>query len=61
MQHNETQEYRRFLKRLTNHQIDKLQSTILKEMRRRDLDHVKGDVVANSQALRTLRASTKLP
>jgi len=61
MKHNDTVEYRRFLKSLSADQIDKLQSNLLKEMRRRDSDHIKGDVVANSQSLRMLRATNKLP
>ena len=60
MKQNDTQEYRDFLKNLSTEEIDKLQSNLLKEMRRRDSDHVKGDVLANSKALRLLRSSGKL-
>ena len=57
MNPTEIQEYGEFLKTLTAEQIDKLLSTLLKEMRRRDSDRVKGDVVANSKALWRLRSS----
>ncbi len=55
MKPTEIQEYGDFLKKLSTEQIDKLLATILKEMRGRDSDRVRGDVVANSKALRKLR------
>jgi hypothetical protein len=38
-----------------------LMSSVLREMRRRDSDHVKGDVITGTHTLRKLRASGKLP
>jgi hypothetical protein len=57
MKTSEAQKLGLNLKRLSNDEIDGLLSTILQEMRRRDSDHVKGDVVASSKALRKLRAT----
>jgi hypothetical protein len=57
---NETQKYGLYLKNLSANQLEKLQSNLLKEMRQRDSEHVKGDVLANSKALRMLRVTGKL-
>jgi hypothetical protein len=56
MNSTDTQEYGEFLRTLTAEQIDRLLSNILKELRRRDSDRVKGDVLANTKALWRLRA-----
>ncbi len=55
MNQNGTQKYGTYLKKLSTDEIEKLLSSVLQEMRRRDSDRVKGDVVANSSALRNLR------
>ena len=57
MKQSETQKYGLFLKRLNNEEIEKLLATVLKELRRRDSDHIKSDVMAKSKALWTMRAS----
>jgi len=55
MKYNETQKYGTYLRKLSTEEIDKLLSSLLQEMRRRDSEHVKGDVLANSKALYKLR------
>jgi hypothetical protein len=57
MKQSDTEKYTLFLKKLSTEQIDKLLATLLRELRRRDSDHVSGDVVANTKALRRLRTS----
>ncbi len=49
------QKYGPYLKKLSTDEIEKLLSSVLQEMRRRDSEQVKGDVVANSRALRSKR------
>jgi hypothetical protein len=49
------------LKRLSTEQLEELLSSLLVEMRRRDSEQVRGDVVTSSQALGTMRRSGKLP
>lgn len=61
MTQNETEKNGISLKKLNTEQLDKLMSRVMHEMRRRDSDHVRGDVVNSSQALRKLRATDKLP
>jgi hypothetical protein len=51
------QKYGTYLKGLSNEEIEKLLSSVLQEMRRRDSERVTGDVVANSRALRRMRPS----
>ena len=48
------------LKTLSTEQLEELLSSLLVEMRRRDSDRMRGDVLTTSQALGTLRATTKL-
>jgi len=55
MKQVETQEYGLTLKNFKTIELEKLLSTVLKEMRRRDSDHMKGDVMANSKALGKIR------
>jgi hypothetical protein len=57
MKQSESQKYGPYLKKLSTEEIEKLLSSVLQEMRRRDSERVKGDVVANSRALRKLRLS----
>jgi hypothetical protein len=54
MKHSDSSKYTVVLKKLSTQQLDKLMSRVMQEMRRRDSDHVKGDVMASTQALRTL-------
>lgn len=55
MKDNETQKYTLFLKRLSCDELEKLLSTVLKEMRRRDSEKVGNDVVARTKALWSAR------
>ena len=61
MKSNETQKYGFPLKQLPDKELDKLLANVLQEMRRRDSDHVKGDVINGTQNLRKLRGTSKLP
>jgi hypothetical protein len=61
MKHNETQKYTIALKQFKTMALDKLMASVMREMRRRDSDHVKGDVIDGTKTLRMLRASGKLP
>jgi hypothetical protein len=61
MKHNDTQKYGLPLKTLSAAELDKLLSSVLQEMRRRDSDNIKGDVVSVSQTLRAFRSTNKLP
>ena len=56
MKDSETQKYGLFLRKMTSEDLEKLLSTVLKEMRRRDSDQVKGDVVARTKALWSARS-----
>ena len=55
MKPSDIQKYGLFLKSLKNEEVEELLSALLKEMRRRDSDHVKHDLLANSKALWTLK------
>jgi len=57
MKYNETQKYGTYLRKLSTEEIEKLLSSLLNEMRRRDSDRVTGDVLARSQALRKMRTA----
>jgi len=59
MKSSDTQKFVVFLRSLTTDQLDKLQSNLLNEMRQRDSEQVKGDVLANSKALGLLRSRSK--
>ena len=61
MKHLETHQLGFSLKQLETIELDKLMSSVLHEMRRRDSDHVKGDVITGTNTLRKLRISGKLP
>jgi hypothetical protein len=61
MMHDDIEKYGFSLKTMDTVELDKLMSRVMHEMRRRDSDHVRGDVVSSSQALRKLRSTDKLP
>jgi len=54
----DTQDCRPSLRNFNTVELEKLLSTVLKEMRRRDSDHIKGDVMAISKALVKIRNPT---
>jgi len=49
------------LKAFSTEQLEELLSSLLLEMRRRDSDRVKGDVLTSSKELGSVRRSGKLP
>jgi hypothetical protein len=61
MKPHETQKYGHSLKQMEDKELDRLLASVLQEMRRRDSDHVKGDVINGTQQLRKLRGTSKLP
>ena len=60
MKPHDTQELGHSLKKMTDKDLDRLLAHVLQEMRRRDSDHVKGDVINGTQQLRRLRGTGKL-
>jgi hypothetical protein len=60
MKTSDTEKYEVVLKGMPTHKLEHLLSKVLREMRRRDSDHIKGDAISTSQAIRSLRASGKL-
>jgi hypothetical protein len=58
---HDTQKYGPALRQLDTEELDRLLAGVLNEMRRRDSDHVKGDVITGTHTVRKLRASGKLP
>ncbi len=61
MKQNDTQKYGFSLKHLETRELDKLMASVMQEMRRRDSEHVKGDVITGTHSLRKLRGTGKLP
>ncbi len=57
---HETQQFGHSLKKMEDKELDRLLASVLQEMRRRDSDHVKGDVINGTQQLRKLRGTGKL-
>ena len=55
MKYNDNQKYGTYLRKLSTEEIERLLSSLLQEMRRRDSERVTGDVLANSKALHKLR------
>jgi hypothetical protein len=58
---NDTHKYGAYLKEMPTRKLESLLSNVLHEMRRRDSEHIKGDAITTSRALRSLRLSGKLP
>jgi hypothetical protein len=61
MKPNDTQKYGLTLRNLETKDLDALMASVMREMRRRDSDHVKGDVITGTASLRKLRGTSKLP
>lgn len=55
MKPGEAEEPRISLKNLSSEELEKLLSTLLRELRRRDSDQIKGDFMAVSKALGRIR------
>ncbi len=52
----EMQKYGIYLTQLSDEQIEKLLASVLHELRRRDFEHMKGDFLDRSKALRKSQA-----
>ncbi len=54
-------DYAALLKAFSTERLEGLLPALLKELRHRDSNHMKGDAITTSRALRALRGTTKLP
>jgi hypothetical protein len=61
MNNNETRDYASMLKAFSTQRLEGLLPALLKELRARDSNHMKGDAITTSRALRSLRSTGKLP
>ena len=61
MKNDETQKYGFSLKKLETKELDDLMASVLREMRRRDSDRMKSDVITGTHELRKLRRTGQLP
>jgi hypothetical protein len=58
---NPAPDFRALFKEMSAARLDEVMSILLRELRRRDSDHMKGDAIQSSLQLRSLRGSGKLP
>jgi hypothetical protein len=56
-----TEDYSSLLKAFSTERLEGLLPVLLKELRHRDSNHIKGDAITTSRALRALRGTSKLP
>ncbi len=61
MKNHETTKYGFSLKDLNTTELDDLMASVLREMRRRDSDHMQGDVINKTHKLGKLRRTGRLP
>jgi len=61
MNDHKHQDYTSLLKAFSTQRLEDLLPILLKELRQRDSNHIKGDAITSSRALRALRNSGKLP
>jgi hypothetical protein len=54
-------EYAAMFKAFSTERLEGLLPVLLKELRTRDSNHIKGDAITTSRALRALRGTSKLP
>jgi hypothetical protein len=54
-------DYASLLKSFSTARLEGLLPMLLKELRARDSNHIKGDAITTSRALRALRNTAKLP
>ena len=54
-------DYALMLKAFSTARLEGLLPALLKELRNRDSNHIKGDAITTSRALRALRGTSKLP
>ena len=61
MNNDDKSDYTEMLKACSTTRLEVLLPMLLKELRARDSNHMKGDAITTSRALRSLRATGKLP
>jgi hypothetical protein len=61
MNDNKSSDYSSLLKAFSTEKLEGLLPVLLKELRARDSNHMKGDAITTSRALRSLRSTGKLP
>ena len=61
MKNEDTQKYGFALKNLETKELDNLMASVLREMRRRDSEQIKHDVITGTHELRKLRRTDRLP
>ncbi len=61
MKDEHTNDYTSLLKAFSTAHLEEILPVLLKELRTRDSNHIKGDAITTSRALRALRGTTKLP
>jgi hypothetical protein len=61
MNDNKSNDYTSMLKALSTERLEGLLPVLLKELRQRDSNHMKGDAITTSRTLRSLRSTGKLP
>lgn len=61
MKNDETQKFGFSLRSLETTELDNLMASVMREMRRRDSEHVKGDVISGTHKLGKLRRTDKIP
>lgn len=61
MEDSKPHDYASLLKAFSTERLEGLLPALLKELRTRDSNHIKGDAISTSRALRALRGTTKLP
>ena len=61
MKDDHTHDYTSLLKAFSTERLEGLLPVLLKELRARDSNHIKGDAITTSRALRALRGTGKLP
>ena len=54
-------EYASMFKAFSTERLEGILPVLLKELRKRDSNHIKGDAITTSRALRALRGTSKLP
>ena len=61
MNNEKLNDYSAMLKAFSTERLEGLLPVLLKELRTRDSNHMKGDAITTSRALRALRGTSKLP
>jgi hypothetical protein len=61
MKDEQAPDYTSMFKAFSTERLEGLLPVLLKELRTRDSNHIKGDAITTSRALRALRRTDKLP